>query len=89
MSGQSTGAVFLSYASQDAEAARRICDTLRAAGLDPARVLPVLTTDLQPLRPAPRPANSVLENKALAQAGFTLLDDFRIPLARLVQRLAN
>ena len=29
-----TTAVFLSYASQDAEAARRICDALRAAGLD-------------------------------------------------------
>ena len=64
-------------------------EVLRAAGLDPARVLPVLTADLQPPRPAPRPANSVLENKALTQAGFTLLDDFRIPLARLVQRLAN
>jgi dTDP-4-dehydrorhamnose reductase len=63
-------------------------EVLRAAGLDPARVLPVLTADLQPPRPAPRPANSVLENKALAQAGFTLLDDFRIPLARLVQRLS-
>ena len=30
----SNQAVFLSYASQDAEAARRICDALRAAGLD-------------------------------------------------------
>jgi len=30
----SAGAVFLSYASQDAEAARRICDALRAAGLE-------------------------------------------------------
>ena len=29
-----TGAVFLSYASQDAEAARRICDALRAAGIE-------------------------------------------------------
>src|SRR5258706_4188953 len=29
-----TKAVFLSYASQDAEAAGRICDALRAAGLD-------------------------------------------------------
>jgi TolB-like protein/tetratricopeptide (TPR) repeat protein len=29
-----TRAVFLSYASQDAEAARRICDALRAVGLD-------------------------------------------------------
>jgi len=28
------GAVFLSYASQDAEAARRICDALRAAGVE-------------------------------------------------------
>jgi TolB-like protein len=29
-----TGAVFLSYASQDAEAATRICEALRAAGVD-------------------------------------------------------
>ena len=27
-------AVFLSYASQDVEAARRVCETLRAAGMD-------------------------------------------------------
>jgi hypothetical protein len=27
-------AVFLSYASQDAETARRICDALRAAGVE-------------------------------------------------------
>ncbi len=30
----STGAVFLSYASQDADAAARICDALRAAGVE-------------------------------------------------------
>ena len=30
----STQSIFLSYASQDAEAARRICDALRAVGLD-------------------------------------------------------
>ena len=29
-----SGAIFLSYASQDAEAARRICEVLRAAGLE-------------------------------------------------------
>ena len=29
-----SGAVFLSYASQDAVAARRICDVLRAAGVE-------------------------------------------------------
>ena len=29
-----TGSVFLSYASQDAEAAARICEALRAAGVE-------------------------------------------------------
>src|SRR5262249_18587328 len=29
-----SGAVFLSYASEDAEAARKICDALRAAGIE-------------------------------------------------------
>ena len=33
-SSASRGAVFLSYASQDAEAAKRICDALRAAGVE-------------------------------------------------------
>jgi hypothetical protein len=28
------GAVFLSYASQDADAARRICEALREAGIE-------------------------------------------------------
>jgi len=30
----STGAVFLSYASQDADAARRVCDALRTSGIE-------------------------------------------------------
>ena len=35
MGGESpAGAVFLSYASQDAEAAQRICEALRAAGIE-------------------------------------------------------
>jgi TolB-like protein/Flp pilus assembly protein TadD len=34
MSDASARAVFLSYASQDAEAAKRICDALRAAGVE-------------------------------------------------------
>ena len=33
-SGAPAGAVFLSYASQDAEAAQRICDALRAGGVE-------------------------------------------------------
>ena len=62
-------------------------EVLTAAGLDANRVKPVKTRDLVPSRPAPRPANSVLENRALRDAGVTLLDDFRVPLSRLVNRL--
>jgi dTDP-4-dehydrorhamnose reductase len=58
---------------------------LEAAGDDPSRVDPVTTADMP--RPAPRPANSVLENRALADAGLPPLDDFRVPLARLVAEL--
>ena len=32
--GGQSGAVFISYASQDAEAAARICNALRAAGIE-------------------------------------------------------
>ena len=34
MPTESSRAVFLSYASQDAEAARKICEALRAAGVE-------------------------------------------------------
>lgn len=68
------------------EFAREVLD---AAGHDPARVSPVATADLLPARPAMRPANSVLENKALLDGGFELLDDFRVPLAALVNQLQS
>jgi len=64
-------------------------EVLIASGQDPERVKPVATIDLQPPRPAPRPANSVLENAALRLSGIALLDDFRIPLARLVAQLSE
>jgi dTDP-4-dehydrorhamnose reductase len=60
---------------------------LAAAGLDPARVRPISTADLQPPRPAPRPANSVLDNAALRLGGVDLLPDFHEPLTRLVRAL--
>ena len=62
-------------------------EVLRAAELHPDRVRSVTTNELVPPRPAPRPANSVLENRALMNAGIPLLDDFRVPLSRLVRRL--
>jgi dTDP-4-dehydrorhamnose reductase len=64
-------------------------EVLAAAGLDPERVEPVSTADLDPPRPAPRPANSVLENAALAAAGIPLLPDHREPLAHLVAELVD
>lgn len=64
-------------------------DVLSAAGLDPSRVKPIATADLRPLRPARRPANSVLENAKMRATGLALLDDYHIPLRRLVNRLAS
>lgn len=60
---------------------------LVAAGLDPDRVSPVATADLKPARPAPRPANSVLDNAALRLSGVPLAPDFHESLSRLVARL--
>ena len=62
---------------------------MAAAGHDPARVRPVGTADLDPPRPAFRPANSVLANEVLRLAGYRLLDDFRAPLGRLVAELTG
>lgn len=59
-----------------------------AVGADPGRVLACSTADLQPPRPAPRPANSVLDNMALRLAGLPSTRDFREPLAELVAKLA-
>jgi dTDP-4-dehydrorhamnose reductase len=64
-------------------------EVLRFAGLDPERVEPIATADLDPPRPAPRPANSVLDNAALRLSGLPSLADFREPLERLVKRLVT
>jgi dTDP-4-dehydrorhamnose reductase len=60
-----------------------------AAGRDPAMVEPIRTIDLDPPRPARRPANSVLDNAVLRMSGLPLLDDFHAPLERLVRTVPH
>jgi dTDP-4-dehydrorhamnose reductase len=62
---------------------------LEAAGHDPARVEAIATTDLDPPRPAPRPANSVLDNAALRLMGMPLLPPWRDALERMVEATAR
>jgi dTDP-4-dehydrorhamnose reductase len=62
-------------------------EILSASGDDPDRVRPIATADLDPPRPAPRPANSVLDNAAWRAAGLPMLRNFRDPLAELVAKL--
>lgn len=62
---------------------------LEAAGHDPARVHPISTADLTPPRPAPRPANSVLDNAALRGLGWPELRPFTEPLRELVAQLTG
>ena len=64
-------------------------DVLEAAGADPNKVRPIATSDLDPPRPAPRPANSVLDNAALRHAGLPMLPHYREPLDRLVKELRS
>ncbi|HEX8804559.1 MAG TPA: dTDP-4-dehydrorhamnose reductase [Acidimicrobiales bacterium] len=60
---------------------------LEAVGQDPRKVRPIKTEELDPPRPAPRPANSVLDNAALRLSGLPLLPHYRESLARLVAEL--
>ncbi len=52
-------------------------------GADPDIVTPIRTAELQPPRPATRPANSVLDNRALSRWGRPLLRDHRAALDEL------
>jgi dTDP-4-dehydrorhamnose reductase len=56
-------------------------------GRDPEIVRPIATADLDVPRPAPRPANSVLDNAALRLADVPLLRHHREPLRELVAHL--
>ena len=60
-------------------------EVFAAAGHDPDRVRPITTAELDPPRPAPRPANSVLDDVAWRGHGFAPARDFREPLAEAVR----
>ena len=60
-----------------------------AGGHDPDRISPISTAELDPPRPAVRPANSVLDGFAWRAHGFTPSRDFREPLAEVVAALQS
>ena len=62
---------------------------LAAGGFDPARVKPVSTLDLRPQRPAPRPANAVLDNAVLRMVGLPLLSQWQDAVTELVRQLQS
>ncbi|MGH9136830.1 MAG: dTDP-4-dehydrorhamnose reductase [Acidimicrobiales bacterium] len=62
-------------------------DILDAGGWSPDQVRPITTADLDPPRPAPRPANSVLDNAALRLSGLPLLPHYRESLDRLLKEM--
>lgn len=62
-------------------------EIVAAAGGDPDVVRPIVAAELDPPRPAPRPSNSVLENRALQAAGIPLLRDHIEPLKDLLEAL--
>jgi dTDP-4-dehydrorhamnose reductase len=60
-------------------------EVLALGGFDPERISPISTADYG--APAPRPANSVLDNFALRHAGIPLLPDYHDSLEQLVKEL--
>ena len=64
-------------------------EVVTAMGDDAAKVRAITTAELQPPRPAPRPANSVLDNAVLRSAGYPMLRDYREPLGETVRTLLD
>jgi dTDP-4-dehydrorhamnose reductase len=62
-------------------------EVVAAMGRDPGMIRPISTAQLNPPRPARRPANSVLDNAALRMQGVQLLPDYHGPLERSVKTL--
>jgi dTDP-4-dehydrorhamnose reductase len=59
-------------------------EVVRLMGADPDQVRPITTAELDPPRPARRPANSVLDNAVWRSLGWPMTRDFREPLAELL-----
>lgn len=59
-----------------------------AAGHDAGRVVAIPTSELQPVRPAPRPAVSILDNAALRGSGLAPMPDWRPALHAVVDALS-
>lgn len=63
-------------------------EILEAGGHPRDRVRPILTAEMDPPRPAPRPTNSVLDHRALRQSGLPEPRHFTEALRELVAQLA-
>jgi dTDP-4-dehydrorhamnose reductase len=66
-----------------------VSEIVRLAGGDPGIVEPISTAELDPPRPAPRPANSVLDNAALRLSGLDLLRSWQEATEELVGQLVS
>jgi len=64
-------------------------DMLEAAGRPRSLVEPIATADLDPPRPAPRPAYSVLAGEALRELGLPPQPHYQVSLRRLVRALTG
>lgn len=60
---------------------------LVTAGYPVDRVRPITTAEMDPPRPAPRPANSVLDHAALRLSGLPPMRHFAEPLAEMIDEL--
>lgn len=60
---------------------------LTAVGASPDQVRPIATAELDPPRPAPRPANSVLDNSVWRSLGFDPLPEYPDALRRALAEL--
>ncbi len=66
-----------------------VCEVLIAMGRPTAQVTAISTEELDPPRPAPRPANSVLDNMGLRLWGVRTAPDFRDSLPSVLDRITG